>query len=81
MKKTILRILLVICGLNLFTSCYGMPPEDWPESMPLPEEREQTKAPEQPTEDSNMEEPDGLDVVNSVITSDADTSKIENVKI
>ena len=43
MKKAILRILLLICGLNVFTSCYGMPPGDWPEPTPLPEEQEQTK--------------------------------------
>jgi len=45
MKKKILRVLLVICGLNVFTACYGMPPGDLPEPEPLPEEQDQTKAP------------------------------------
>lgn len=35
MKKKLLRIFLLLCGMNLFTSCYGMPPEDW-ECMPKP---------------------------------------------
>lgn len=62
MKKAILRILLVICGLNVFTACYGMPPGDWPEQTPLPEEQEQTKAPVQSAEDLDPEESDITDV-------------------
>lgn len=50
MKKAILRILLLICGLNVFTACYGMPPGEWPEPAQLPEEPEQTKAPAQSDE-------------------------------
>ena len=63
MKKAILRILLVICGLNVFTACYGMPPGDWPEPTPLPEEQEQTKAPVQSAEDLDPEESDITDVI------------------
>lgn len=48
MKKKLLKILLVICGLNVFTSCYGMPPGDWIEPMPLHSEQEQTEATPQP---------------------------------
>ena len=29
MKKKVLRILLLVGGMNLFTSCYGMPPGEW----------------------------------------------------
>lgn len=50
MRRAILRVLLVICGLNLFTSCYGMPPGDWDEPTPLPEEQEQTKTSDQADE-------------------------------
>lgn len=58
MKKKILRVLLLICGLNVFTSCYGMPPEDWPGPTPIPEEQEQTKASVQSDEIPNLEELD-----------------------
>ena len=44
MKKALLRVLLVICGLSVFTSCYGMPPGEWEENDTLPEEQDQTKA-------------------------------------
>jgi len=56
MKKIILRILLLICGLNVFTACYGMPPVDWPEPVTLPEEQEQIKTPQQSAGDSSQEE-------------------------
>lgn len=59
MRKAILRILLVICGVNVFTSCYGMPPGDWVEPTSIPEEKEQTKASEQTAEDLTLEESDG----------------------
>lgn len=45
MKKAFFRLLLVVFGLNVFTACYGMPPGDWAPT-PLPEEQEQSKAPE-----------------------------------
>lgn len=35
MKKRILRILLLIGGMNLFTSCYGMPPGEWEPELPV----------------------------------------------
>ena len=56
MKKRILRILLLICGLNVFTACYGMPPGEWP--VPVPDEQEQTKAADQSEEDPTEEESD-----------------------
>ena len=64
MKKAILRVLLIICGLNVFTSCYGMPPGDWPEPAPLPNNQEQTKATVQTAEDSEPEETDRIDIIN-----------------
>lgn len=56
MKKAILRVLLVICGLNVFTACYGMPPGDWDEFEPLPEEQEKTMSADSSDGDSNLEE-------------------------
>jgi len=45
MKRNLLRLLLLICGLNLFTSCYGMPPRDyWPESSSCSGKQGETKA-------------------------------------
>ena len=62
MKKKILRVLLLICGLNVFTACYGMPPGDWPQPVPTPENDEQTKSPVISSEDTPSaalnEEPD-----------------------
>jgi len=55
MKKKVLRVLLLICGLNVFTACYGMPPGDWPEPVPVSEEEEQTKAPVDSDEETNLE--------------------------
>lgn len=57
MKKAILRILLLIFGLNVFTACYGMPPADWPE--PPTEEQDNAKALIQDSE--NLDELDELD--------------------
>jgi len=73
MKKAILRVLLLICGLNVFTACYGMPPGEWPEPTSAPEEQEQeqtkvseqTKASEQPAEVPNQEDPDEIDTPNA----------------
>lgn len=62
MKKAILRILMIIFGLNVFTACYGMPPGDL-EPIPVPEEKEQTKAPAPSDEDideSDEAENDGF---------------------
>lgn len=57
MKKAILRVLLVICGLNVFTACYGMPPGEWDEfTPPLPEEQEKAMAADSSDGDSNLEE-------------------------
>ncbi|MCQ2142497.1 MAG: hypothetical protein MJY56_00350 [Bacteroidales bacterium] len=53
MKKAILRVLLLICGLNVFTACYGMPPGGWDRPDPLPEEQQV-----QSDEDSDSEESD-----------------------
>ena len=57
MKKAILRILLLIFGLNVFTACYGMPQADWPE--PPTEEQDNAKALIQDSE--NLDELDELD--------------------
>ena len=46
---------MVIFGLNVFTACYGMPPGDL-EPIPVPEEKEQTKAPA--PSDENIDESD-----------------------
>jgi len=43
MKKALLRVLLLICGLNVFTSCYGMPPGDLDQPAPLQDEQTQPK--------------------------------------
>lgn len=56
MKKAILRVLLVICGLNVFTACYGMPPGDWDVPEPLPEEQEKAMVADPSDGDSNLEE-------------------------
>ena len=56
MKKALLRVLLVICGLSVFTSCYGMPPGEWEENDPLPEEQDQTKASVTSAVDFDLEE-------------------------
>lgn len=73
MRKTILRVLILICGLNVFTACYGMPPGDWPEPTPLSDEQEESKTAEQSeqtpdpeqstTEQTALEESDGSDVI------------------
>ena len=70
MKKAFLRLLFVICGLNFFTACYGMPPEDWIEPTPLPEEQEQPKASVPSDEDSNLKESDEIDISESVPVSE-----------
>lgn len=44
MKKKFLKLMLLICGLNVFTACYGMPPGDWEDELP-DQEQEGTKAP------------------------------------
>lgn len=55
MKKSILKLLLVIFGLNVFTSCYGMPPGEWPE--PVPEQTpEQVRASYDVQEEADPEE-------------------------
>lgn len=55
MKKSILKILLVVFGLNVFTSCYGMPPGEWPE--PIPEqEPAQVSAASDAQDDADPEE-------------------------
>lgn len=57
MKKSILKLLLVIFGLNVFTSCYGMPPGEWPE--PIPEQEQdpaQVRASYDVQEDADPEE-------------------------
>lgn len=72
MKKALLRVLLVICGLNVFTACYGVPPGDWDEPLPLPEEQEQnqTKASMQPAEDPIPEESAETDDADSALSSE-----------
>ena len=56
MKKAILRVLILICGLNVFTACYGMPPGDWPEPDSLSDGQEQTKAAVQPEQAPDQEQ-------------------------
>ena len=81
MKKAIFRVLLIICGLNVFTACYGMPPGDWVEPVYSPEGQEQTKAPVQPAEDPDLEESDRIEIVNPVSTSEMDDTKIGDVSV
>lgn len=47
----------------------GMPPEDWIEPTPLPEEQEQPKASVPPEEDSNLKESNEIDISESVPVS------------
>jgi len=54
MKKAILRILLVIFGLNVFTACYGMPPKDWTQPEPITEEQQK----QEQDDESKAEEPE-----------------------
>lgn len=70
MKKALLRVLLVICGLNVFTACYGVPPEDWPEPEPIPKGQEQTKSSVQSPEGADLEEPDKINAVEPVSDSE-----------
>lgn len=79
MKKALLRVLLVICGLNVFTACYGVPPEDWPEPTPLPEGQEQTKSSIQLLEATDLQEPDRIDAVDPDSDSEKETG-IEDVR-
>lgn len=69
MKKAILRALLVICGLNVFTACYGMPPGDWPEPGPDPEEESTTRA--QAAEAAPMEGSIETDAADPAMTGEA----------
>ena len=55
MKKAILKVLLLICGLNVFTACYGPCVSDW-DPVPLPEEQDQTEVSVQDSEDPVEEE-------------------------
>lgn len=36
-----MKVLLLVCGLNVFTACYGMPPGDW-EPVPEPVDQQDT---------------------------------------
>jgi len=54
-KKNVLRVLLLVCGLNVFTACYGMPPEEW--QQPIPDEPEQTKVLEDQPDEENTSVP------------------------
>lgn len=53
--------MLLICGLNVFTACYGMAPGDWMDELPE-QEQEDTKAPadtleeEAETEDTTVDQ-------------------------
>lgn len=51
-SKSVLKILLVVLGLNTFTACYGMPPGDWD---PLPGELSGQDEPEVEPEDETVE--------------------------
>lgn len=61
MKKKFLKLMLLICGLNVFTACYGMAPGDWMYELPE-QEQEDTKAPadtleeEAETEDTTVDQ-------------------------
>lgn len=60
MKKRIMKVLLLVCGLNVFTACYGMPPGDW-EPRPLPENQkeiggENAKSADEPDAEDAAEE-------------------------
>lgn len=57
MKKAILRILMVIFGLNVFTACYGMPPGDL-DPIPVPEEQGQEETKAQAPSDEDIDESD-----------------------
>ena len=59
MKKTILRILILVFGLNLFTACYGTLPKDFPEPSPISEQQEQNDSSDRQNDDSKHEESDG----------------------
>lgn len=65
MKKIILRVLLMFCGLNVFTACYASPPEDW-EPIALPEIQEQTKAAVQSTTGPELDEQGRIDDIDPV---------------
>lgn len=50
MKKRIMKVLLLVCGLNVFTACYGMLPGDW---EPVPEPVDQQEMEDQQNNDSD----------------------------
>lgn len=78
MKKVLLRVLLVICGLNVFTACYGMPPGDWPEPGPYPDE--ETKDSVQFSETSIPEESSEIDTADPALPGETDNTNIEVVE-
>ena len=75
MKKIILRVLLMFCGLNVFTACYASPPEDW-EPIAIPEIQEQTKAAVQSTTGSKLDDTGSIDDI-----TPAPSDEMENVDV
>ena len=55
MKKGFLRLLLLICGLNVFTACYGMPPGGWEDELP-DQEQEESNTPAENTEEESADD-------------------------